>query len=77
MSRITSLRRRPRQNRHEIGPVDILVNNAGITATPCSTNDAGAVHEVINTNLNSLFNMSVVIRGLRERGFGRISTFLD
>src|ERR1019366_203555 len=30
-------------------------------------------HEVINTNLNSLFNMCrPVIEGMRERGFGRI-----
>jgi NAD(P)-dependent dehydrogenase (short-subunit alcohol dehydrogenase family) len=29
--------------------------------------------EVINTNLNSLFNMTrPVIEGMRERGFGRI-----
>ena len=59
---------------HEIGPVDILVNNAGITRdimlhkmTPeqwC---------EVINTNLNSLFNMTrPVIEDMRVRGFGRI-----
>ena len=30
-------------------------------------------HEVMNTNLNSLFNMTrQVIEGMRERGFGRI-----
>lgn len=58
----------------EIGPVDILVNNAGITRdvmfhrmTPEQW------YEVINTNLNSLFNMCrPVIEGMRERGFGRI-----
>src|SRR5215475_3499455 len=58
----------------ELGPVDILVNNAGITR------DA-MLHRmkpeqwtaVINTNLNSLFNMCrPVIEGMRERGFGRI-----
>src|SRR5271163_3753911 len=58
----------------EVGPVDILVNNAGITR------DA-VLHrmkpeqwtEVINTNLNSLFNMCrPVIEGMRERKFGRI-----
>ena len=58
----------------EIGPVDILVNNAGITRD-------GFFHKmtpdhwyaVINTNLNSLFNMTrPVIEGMRERGFGRI-----
>lgn len=58
----------------EIGPVDILVNNAGITRD-------GMFHKmtpeqwsaVINTNLNSLFNMCrPVIDGMRERSFGRI-----
>jgi acetoacetyl-CoA reductase len=58
----------------ELGPIDILVNNAGITR------DA-ALHKmtieqwsaVINTNLNSLFNMTrPVIEGMRARGFGRI-----
>jgi acetoacetyl-CoA reductase len=58
----------------ELGPVDILVNNAGITQD-------GMFHKmtpdqwyrVINTNLNSLFNMCrPVIEGMRERGFGRI-----
>ena len=58
----------------ELGPVDILVNNAGITRdamfhkmTPQQW------QEVMNTNLNSLFNMSQPIwAGMRERGFGRI-----
>jgi acetoacetyl-CoA reductase len=58
----------------DLGPVDILVNNAGITKD-------GMFHKmtpdqwyaVINTNLNSLFNMCrPVIEGMRERGFGRI-----
>ncbi|MCB4770804.1 acetoacetyl-CoA reductase [Ancylobacter sp. Lp-2] len=58
----------------EVGPVDVLVNNAGITRD-------GMLHKmtaeqwyaVINTNLNSLFNMSrQVIEGMRERNFGRI-----
>ena len=58
----------------DVGPVDILVNNAGITKD-------GMFHKmtpdqwygVINTNLNSLFNMCrPVIEGMRERGFGRI-----
>ena len=60
----------------EVGPVDILVNNAGVTKD-------GMFHKmtpdqwygVINTNLNSLFNMCrPVIEGMRERGFGRIIT---
>ena len=58
----------------DLGPVDILVNNAGITKD-------GVFHKmtpdqwyaVINTNLNSLFNMTrPVIEGMRERGFGRV-----
>jgi acetoacetyl-CoA reductase len=58
----------------ELGPVDILVNNAGITRD-------GMFHKmtpeqwtaVVNTNLNSLFNMCrPVIEGMRERKFGRI-----
>jgi acetoacetyl-CoA reductase len=56
------------------GPIDILVNNAGITKdamfhkmTPDMWN------AVINTNLNSLFNMTNPIwSGMRDRGFGRI-----
>ena len=59
---------------NEVGPIDILVNNAGITRD-------GMFHkmtheqwsEVINTNLNSLFNMTRPIwEGMRERGFGRV-----
>jgi acetoacetyl-CoA reductase len=57
-----------------LGPIEVLVNNAGITR------DA-TLHRmkpeqwsaVINTNLNSLFNMCrPVIEGMRERKFGRI-----
>jgi len=59
---------------HEVGPVDILVNNAGITRdTMFHKMTPEQWHEVINTNLNSLFNMTrPVIEGMRERGFGRI-----
>ena len=58
----------------EFGPVDVLVNNAGITRDVM-------LHKmtleqwlaVINTNLNSQFNMCrPVIEGMRARGFGRI-----
>jgi acetoacetyl-CoA reductase len=58
----------------DLGPVEILVNNAGITKD-------GMFHRmspenwtaVINTNLNSLFNMCrPVIEGMRGRKFGRI-----
>ena len=58
----------------ELGPVDILVNNAGITKDVMfhkMTQDQW--YGVINTNLNSLFNMCrPVIDGMRERNFGRI-----
>ncbi len=58
----------------ELGPVDILVNNAGITRD-------GMFHkmtreqwqEVMDTNLNGLFNMThQVWGGMRDRKFGRI-----
>src|SRR4249920_125491 len=58
----------------DVGPIEVLVNNAGITR------DA-MFHRmkpeqwiaVVNTNLNSLFNMCrPVIEGMRERKFGRI-----
>ena len=58
----------------DIGPVEVLVNNAGITKD-------GMFHRmtpeqwygVINTNLNSLFNMCrPVIDSMREKNFGRI-----
>jgi acetoacetyl-CoA reductase len=58
----------------KLGPVDILVNNAGITRdatfhkmTPQQWS------EVINTNLNSVYNMTrPVIEGMRERKWGRV-----
>jgi acetoacetyl-CoA reductase len=58
----------------DLGPVEVLVNNAGITRdamfhrmTPENWS------QVINTNLNSLFNMCrPVIEGMRSRKFGRI-----
>lgn len=62
------------QIEQDVGPVEILINNAGITRD-------GTMHkmpaedwnQVIQTNLTSCFNMSrVVIKGMRERGFGRI-----
>ena len=58
----------------DLGPVEVLVNNAGITKD-------GFFHKmtpdqwygVINTNLNSLFNMTrPVWEGMRTRKFGRV-----
>jgi acetoacetyl-CoA reductase len=58
----------------DLGAVDILVNNAGITRdamfhkmTPQQW------HEVVNTNLTGLFNMTHhVWPGMRDRSFGRV-----
>jgi acetoacetyl-CoA reductase len=57
-----------------LGPIEVLVNNAGITRDAMfhrmKPEQWGAV---VNTNLNSLFNMCrPVIEGMRERKFGRI-----
>ena len=63
-----------REVEQQLGPVEILVNNAGITRD-------GTFHkmsaqqwtDVINTNLNSVFNVTrPVIEGMRERKWGRI-----
>jgi acetoacetyl-CoA reductase len=58
----------------DLGPVEILVNNAGITRDAMLHKmKPEQWYAVINTNLNSLFNMTrPVIEGMRERGFGRI-----
>ena len=57
-----------------IGPVDILVNNAGITRDSMfkKMSEKDWI-EVINTNLNSVFNVTrQVIDGMVERGWGRV-----
>ena len=58
----------------ETGPIEILVNNAGITKDGMfhrMTKDQW--YGVINTNLNSLFNMTrPVWEGMRSRKFGRV-----
>ncbi|HKH80918.1 MAG TPA: acetoacetyl-CoA reductase [Methylovirgula sp.] len=58
----------------DLGPIDILVNNAGITRdSMLHKMTPEQWYAVINTNLNSLFNMTrPVIEGMRSRGFGRI-----
>ena len=58
----------------DLGPIEVLVNNAGITRDAMfhrmTPEQWGAV---VNTNLNSLFNMCrPVIEGMRGRKFGRI-----
>jgi acetoacetyl-CoA reductase len=57
-----------------LGPIDILINNAGITRdSMLHKMTPEQWYAVINTNLNSLFNMTrPVIEGMRSRGFGRI-----
>ena len=58
----------------DLGPIEILINNAGITRDSAFHRmTAEQWHAVINTNLNSLFNMTrPVIEGMRARKFGRI-----
>lgn len=54
--------------------VEVLINNAGITRDGMMHKmDAENWSKVIDTNLNSCFNMSrAVIEGMREGSFGRI-----
>lgn len=58
----------------DLGPVEVLVNNAGITRdTMFHRMKPEQWTDVINTNLNSLFNMCrPLIEGMRARKFGRI-----
>jgi len=58
----------------DLGPVEVLVNNAGITKDGMFHKmTAEQWYGVINTNLNSLFNMTrPVWEGMRERKFGRV-----
>jgi acetoacetyl-CoA reductase len=57
-----------------VGPIDILVNNAGITRDSVFKRMTEKDWmEVINTNLNSVFNVTrQVIDGMSERGWGRV-----
>lgn len=58
----------------DVGPVDVLINNAGITRDKFFPKmDKGQWDAVINTNLNSLFNVTHHISpGMAARGWGRI-----
>ncbi len=60
----------------DLGPVEILVNNAGITRdAPFHRMTPEQWHEVIDTNLTGVFNMThLVWGGMRNRKFGRIVT---
>ncbi|MGE5385876.1 MAG: acetoacetyl-CoA reductase [Betaproteobacteria bacterium] len=56
------------------GQIDILVNNAGITRDRLFAKmERSQWDAVINTNLNSVFNMTKpVLGGMVERGWGRV-----
>jgi len=56
------------------GPIEILVNNAGITRdTTFHKMGYEQWTDVINTNLNSCFNVTrAVIEGMRSRKWGRV-----
>ncbi len=58
----------------EVGDIAILVNNAGITRDkPFLKMTKEMWHEVIDSNLNSVFNCTHhVLAGMVERGWGRI-----
>ena len=58
----------------DLGPVEVLVNNAGITKdAPFHRMTPDQWYGVINTNLNSLFNMTRPLwDGMRTRKFGRV-----
>jgi acetoacetyl-CoA reductase len=60
--------------RADVGEIDILVNNAGITRDGTFRKlTKESWDAVINTNLNSLFNVTKqVIDGMVDRGWGRI-----
>lgn len=60
----------------DLGPVEILVNNAGITRdAPFHKMTPQQWREVIDTNLNGVFNMTHPLwPGMRERKFGRVVT---
>lgn len=58
----------------DLGPIDVVVNNAGITRdTMLHKMTPQMWNEVIQVNLNSMFNMTQpILEGMRNRNFGRI-----
>ena len=58
----------------EVGNIDMLINNAGITKdTTFKKMTKVDWDAVVNTNLNSVFNMTKpVVDGMVERGWGRV-----
>lgn len=58
----------------EVGPVSVLVNNAGITRDSMLHKMTPEMwNEVINVDLNSIFNMTQpILEGMRNRKWGRI-----
>ena len=63
-----------REIERQLGPIEILINNAGITRdTTFHKMSALQWQDVINTNLNSCFNVTrPVIDGMRAQKWGRI-----
>lgn len=62
------------QVQKDLGPVDILVNNAGITRdTTLKKMTPQQWREVINANLDSVFNMTQpLLADMAQRGWGRV-----
>ena len=58
----------------QLGPIEVLINNAGITRDGTFHKMSHEQwHDVINTNLNSCFNVTrPVIESMRDRKWGRI-----
>ncbi len=74
ISNFASAEKMVKQITEEIGSIDVLVNNAGITRdTPLHKMTPKQWYEVIDTNLNSVFNCTrLVIEGMIEKNWGRV-----
>ena len=72
--RAATSRRCARRVNRRLRGIDILVNNAGVTRDGLFRKmDRGAWDEVINTNLNSVFDITQrFIDGMAARGWGRV-----